>query len=435
MAKKIPLYSRRDYAKKMAKEFLLNSQITSLPIDPIAVCKQHGLTIKSVAEAEKTVNEFDPFEIRTNPDCDAKTYLTSEGKYLIVYDETVLSEGRIIWTVAHELAHIVLKHLIHFEQTEVNKGLTERENKVLEQEADAFASEFLAPAEVLLACNCKAKGSIIKLCGLSDEAAVYREEYLKNYKPDEKYRLIDQKIYRQFYNFIHNKEFFHALHFKVCPVCKNYIFSPRENFCRICGQKVTGRTLLEGIIYNDGPEIRTSQGVFCSGCLRPQKHRRAACSDCGTVLINMCTNPSCNKTHEGTSRYCFICGAPSSFFNEGLIRSWEGVQKGLQNHQLTSCLLEADPKTGRIFIEWQYILDLIKENGQLPLYKALKGSIGKIDYDSLYIYSDSPAGKKLIKDSRVETYIIKQIKQHLKIPILEVLSLGFDVDGTIYFEE
>lgn len=96
MAKRIPLYPRRDYAKKMAKEFLLKSQITSLPIDPIAVCKQQGFTIKSVAEAERTVNEFDPFEIRTNPNCDAKTYLTSEGKYLIVYDETVFSEGRVI---------------------------------------------------------------------------------------------------------------------------------------------------------------------------------------------------------------------------------------------------------------------------------------------------------------------------------------------------
>jgi hypothetical protein len=60
MAKKIPLYPRIDYAKKVAKEFLLKSQITSLPINPIAVCKQHGFTVKSVSEAENTIKEIDP---------------------------------------------------------------------------------------------------------------------------------------------------------------------------------------------------------------------------------------------------------------------------------------------------------------------------------------------------------------------------------------
>ena len=39
-------------------------------------------------------------------------------------------------------AHIVLKHLIHFEQLKYTKVLQIGENKVLEKEADAFASEF-----------------------------------------------------------------------------------------------------------------------------------------------------------------------------------------------------------------------------------------------------------------------------------------------------
>ncbi|MDD3271730.1 MAG: ImmA/IrrE family metallo-endopeptidase [Syntrophomonadaceae bacterium] len=435
MAKKIPLYPRIDYAKKVAKEFLLKSQITSLPINPIAVCKQHGFTVKSVSEAENTIKEIDPFEIRSNPNCDAKTYLTSKGKYLIVYDEAVFSEGRIIWTIAHELAHIVLKHLIHFEQTEIHKGLTDRENKVLEKEADAFASEFLAPAEVLLGCKCRTKRRIIKLCGLSDEAAGYKEEYLKKYKPAEKYRLTDQKIFRQFYSFIHNKEFFHALHYKVCPVCKNYIFSPREKFCRICGREVTARTLMEGIIYNDGVEVRTSQTVFCPKCLKPQKQRLATCGDCGTALVNKCTNPSCNKRYDGASRYCHSCGAPTSFFSGGLLNNWENARERLLNHQLVNQLVELDQGTGRVFNEWPYVLNLIKENGYLPLYKALRDSIGKIDYDTLYVYSDYPSAKKMIEDDRIVSYIIKQIKISLKIPILEVLLLKVADDGTIFFEE
>jgi hypothetical protein len=94
-----------------------------------------------------------------------------------------------------------------------------------------------------------------------------------------------------------------------------------------------------------------------------------------------------------------------------------------------------DQGTGRVFNEWPYVLNLIKENGYLPLYKALRDSIGKIDYDTLYVYSDYPSAKKMIEDDRIVSYIIKQIKISLKIPILEVLLLKVADDGTIFFEE
>ncbi len=157
MSKRIPLYPRKEYAKKLAKEFILQSNINSLPVNPFAVCQHHGFIIKSVSQTEDIIDEIDPFDVRENPECDAKTYLTSKGRYIIIYDDAIFSQGRIIWTIAHEIGHIVLKHLINFDQTETHKGLTESENEILEKEADAFASEFLAPAEILINCNCVKK--------------------------------------------------------------------------------------------------------------------------------------------------------------------------------------------------------------------------------------------------------------------------------------
>ena len=43
--------------------------------------------------------------------------------------------------------------------------------------------------------------------------------------------------------------------------------------------------------------------------------------------------------------------------------------------------------------------------------------------------------QKMIEDDRIVSYIIKQIKISLKIPILEVLLLKVADDGTIFFEE
>lgn len=402
MARKIPLYPRKDFAKKAAKEFLLKSKVKSLPINPYAICKQHGFVIRSVSEIEDLIDEIDPFDIRYNTDCDAKTYLTSDGRYVIVYDDSVLSQGRIIWTIAHEIAHIVLGHLEQFDQTEVNKGLTEKENQVLEKEADIFTSELLAPAEILLHCKCKTKSRIKMLCGLSDEAATYREEYVKNYKPDDKYQHLNKEIFKQFFNFINDKDFFINLHQKVCPKCKNYILSSREHFCRICGNQVTGRTLIKGFVYNDAPSTSNKkETLFCPKCLKTQEKQDGSdCKHCGISLVNKCSNSTCNKSHIESSRFCHHCGSPNSFFIDGILKEWSDTQKRYDEFRHIKRLLKNDNETGKIFDEWKYLLGFMKNEGNLLFFNRLREAVAKIDYDTLFIYSN---------DSNVEDWIKKDL--------------------------
>ena len=297
---------------------------------------------------------------------------------------------------------------------------------------------FLAPAEVLLHCRCVKKNMIIKLCGLSDEAATYREERLRDYVPDHKYLDVNQEILKQFYNFINSKDFFVNLHHKICPVCKNYILSTREHYCRICGSQITDRTLTKGIVYHDGPEIgKQKRTPLCPKCLQPQDAKTGStCIHCGSSLINQCSDPTCALTHAGSSRYCYKCGSPNAFFLDDILPDWKTAQKSHEDLNLLKHLLENDKDTGRILDEWQYLLSFMKEDGEFLLYTSLKQSIAKIDYDTLYIYSGSSAVKDWIKNEEaICAYIMKLMRKKLNMPILEILHLEVGPDGTISCEE
>jgi hypothetical protein len=440
MAKKIPLYPRIELAKNTARDFIVKSGINTLPVDLFAICKKYGWTVKSVSEAEELTDEIDPFSLRFTPECDAKTYLTPKGKYFIVYRDEVVSKRRILWTIAHEIGHIVLKHLEDFEETEIHRGLTEEENEVLEKEADAFASEYLAPSDILLLCNCTTKNFIVKLCGLSNQAAENKEQALKHYKPDKNHEYLNKAIHKQFYNFIHNKEFYHSIYQSVCPCCKNYIFSNRESFCRLCGSGVSPSVLTEGIVYNDGPELNKSGRVLiCPKCSNSTfREGDTLCSRCGFSLTNACTNSSagCNiKLHGGSARYCYGCGSETIFFKTGLLSCWQRANQLISYREFTLRQLEDDSDTGCILKEWDYILNLIKEDSRFDVYSALKGSIAKLDYDTLFIYSESEEFLDLMSYSRFISYIIKLFRSRLKLPVMEVLTLPGDVMSLVAVTE
>lgn len=437
MAKKIPLYPRHGFARKLAKEFLLQSKVKSLPVNPMAICNQQGFIIRSVSEAEELIDELDPFDVRSNPECDAKTYLTSDGRYVIVYDDAVFSQGRIIWTIAHEIGHIVMGHLRDFEQTEIHKGLTLKENTVLEKEADTFASEFLAPAEVLIRCQCVKKNLIIKLCGLSEQAASYRENYLQAYEPNQVFEHIDQKLLKQFSSFIINKDFLINLHFKICSKCRNYILSSREHFCRVCGTNVGVSSLTKGIYYSDGPEMNSRKKVLaCPKCYRRVEGVSSSlCNHCETSLVNACSNKTCNLRHLGSSRYCYKCGKPTHFLLNNTLGDWRKARRNYDKHRMIKSVLERDEDTGKVLEEWQYLLSFIKSEGKYSAYEALKDSIAKVDYDTLFIYSSSDTVRDWIATQELFCgYIIRMMSLKLGIQVIEIISLQLSEDGTISFK-
>lgn len=150
-------------------------------------------------------------------EADAKTqHLRGQAYYLIVYDDRIELEShqRVRWTLAHEIGHIVLGHLVSFEATALCRGsLTEKEYKVLEREADTFAVNLLAPMTIINRLpSIRTKTDFMALCDLSGEASNNCLEELRLLKSGKKlpFPIREEDIlYRQFFKFIN--DFNHTL--------------------------------------------------------------------------------------------------------------------------------------------------------------------------------------------------------------------------------
>lgn len=88
-------------------------------------------------------------------------YHKTAKKYLILYNDD-LTPGRIRWTLAHELGHILLRHFL-------SEGITEFQK---EKEADLYAQQLLAPFEYFQIYNITNPISLMNFFGLSHEAAL-----------------------------------------------------------------------------------------------------------------------------------------------------------------------------------------------------------------------------------------------------------------------
>ena len=98
------------------------------------------------------------------------------GKWTIVYEDTD-PNGRIRFTVAHELGHILLGHELtegfgHYRKITTGKPIQETQ-------ADEFAVRLLAPACVLWGLHVNTATDIAAVCDISPTAAAYRAKRMQ----------------------------------------------------------------------------------------------------------------------------------------------------------------------------------------------------------------------------------------------------------------
>ena len=117
-------------------------------------------------------------------------YDRNTGRFLILVntsDRNTVSKERINWTIAHELGHIICKHfdeLLSTDKGEIQSS--EIRSAEMEEEADAFAAELLAPMPALCRVGVKNVGDIRRCFGLSQQAAEFRWAELKRYSNSDK---------------------------------------------------------------------------------------------------------------------------------------------------------------------------------------------------------------------------------------------------------
>lgn len=88
--------------------------------------------------------------------------LLYRGDPLILYDSE-LTPGRVRFTVAHEIGHLVLGHVAPGQRTMVNREPSPGDNP-METSANQFTARLLAPACVLWGLDIHTPEEIAELC-------------------------------------------------------------------------------------------------------------------------------------------------------------------------------------------------------------------------------------------------------------------------------
>lgn len=128
--------------------------------------------------------------------------IVDNGLFIIIYRDTEPSH-RCRFTIAHELGHIFLGHLLI--NTTAYRTFAVRDDN--ESAANVFARDLLAPACVLHELNVLSAKDISKLCNISLEAATYRAKRMHELEIRNTWYLspLERQVYKQFERFIKDK--------------------------------------------------------------------------------------------------------------------------------------------------------------------------------------------------------------------------------------
>ncbi len=205
-----------DYNKivKATIEVFRKCNVHSFPIDCEGLLIQYGYRLFSYRELQKKNPELYTLCLDYSEDA-----FRSGSSKIIAYN-TDRPEGRIRFSLMHELGHHVLEHASSSKQNE--------------KEANAFASYILAPRMSIHYAQCKNANDVAKLFGMSFEAAEnayidYRKWHRK--VVIHKMTILDKAMYTQFYDpdqkcFVWSK--------KTCDFCGRVLYNSYDNHCHMC---------------------------------------------------------------------------------------------------------------------------------------------------------------------------------------------------------
>lgn len=166
----------RNFLQEAAWRFLLDQGINSLPVDPFRIALQNGWTIYTYEEFSTLVHRSVD-DLISRYEKDGFTFWSQrDGCFIICYN-AALPFSVCRWTLLHEIAHIHLGHINP--QAPILSRVRSADRPLFEREAQGFARRVLCPSIVLHDCKAFEPEQIMRLCGISREAAEYRSEYIK----------------------------------------------------------------------------------------------------------------------------------------------------------------------------------------------------------------------------------------------------------------
>jgi Predicted Zn peptidase len=256
--------------------------------------KSLPIPVKDLIEAKYTLSFFSNEQCKYGQE---KGFSIPFGDSFIIFINSDLPDGMDNFTLAHELAHLVLKH--HDEYDIDN--LTNRELWILDREADIFAACLLMP-ESLVKENINDKLSIAEIGRLKCEFAVSWQAIIN--------RLDELKICSK----AMTQEMF--LRWRDSKKKDAAYYQQEFNYCTSI--RIPEKRIISVEQFRI-PEVDDKlRFVFCPACGNDDISSDAHyCKKCGEYLYNLCTNTNgsrmrCGERNVSDALYCEYCGAQTT---------------------------------------------------------------------------------------------------------------------------
>lgn len=192
-------YENYKKSRNAAWKILIACRVDALPVDLNAVLRHLDVRVYAYSRGQELLEAAGLTEAARQ--VSGFTFFAG-AQPVILYNDTELPQ-RIRFTVAHELGHIVLGHVRPGEYTRQNREPQPGDDP-MEQAANRFAADLLAPACVLWGLDLHRAEDIAKVCKISIQAARYRAERMEILYQRNKFFLhpLERAVYRQFEQYI-----------------------------------------------------------------------------------------------------------------------------------------------------------------------------------------------------------------------------------------
>lgn len=236
--------------------------------------------------------------------------------YMIVYNED-LPCFRIRFTLAHELAHILLRHL-DSAITELNRGgMNDSTYYRFEGEANTFAGNLLMPPILYHECA----QTHLPLLNTTASRFFQISEW---FKPSANEIVI-------------LNAFKSKIHTRICAKCGHSTLSNSFTFCPICGTEKLEYFKEDTAMqeYESLPTDATGKLVECCTCENGEHLEGVEyCMICATRVSNKCTSAIDDYPNQynqcphseplpSNARFCPYCGQPTTFLKDNILSPWD----------------------------------------------------------------------------------------------------------------
>ena len=148
-----------DRLRRLVWSFIIEHSICSLPVDSLSLAQQNGWVVYTYDEFSRLVHSS-AFALLLAHENEGFCFWSRRHQtYVICYNSHHPADV-IRWTLAHEIAHIVLGHVGSDDYSET--------------EAEGFCYRLLAPSVVLHACRYWTASEIARACGIPMDWAEVR---------------------------------------------------------------------------------------------------------------------------------------------------------------------------------------------------------------------------------------------------------------------